>query len=128
MDFFRQNSINKFYNLPDLDDDDYSRIWKEVVDPDEILRELANPNTTWKCSDADVTNFPASGMILDHKSRHHFISAKHIPSSNLSKVIEQAILNYAIQTSLSIDVAKVIRNNILNTLRGSTQVVSGTRR
>lgn len=96
-------------------------MWGMGVDPDEVIRTLAKLGTSWKRSGDDVINFSASGIFTKCKAWYHFVSAKLLPSGNLSEVTkEREILNYAIQRGLSIDVGLGIYNGILHTLHGST--------
>lgn len=51
-----------FYNFPKIDDDEYSRLREEGVDPVEIIQILVQFGTSWKWSETDVINFPTSGI------------------------------------------------------------------
>lgn len=83
---FNRTSINMFYNLLDIDDDQYSRLHEKGVDPNEIIRILDKLDTTWKRSEIDVINFSSSGMTMRCKARCHFIPSKLISSNNKGRV------------------------------------------
>lgn len=54
VDCIYRTSISMFYNLSDVDNDDYSKILEEGLDPGKIMRVLAKTSTTWKWVDTSV--------------------------------------------------------------------------
>ncbi|PON77876.1 hypothetical protein PanWU01x14_022300 [Parasponia andersonii] len=67
-----------------------------------------------------MINFPAIGLRKNANAMHYFISAKLLPSSNISGVTKEwAALNYAILKGLIVDVGKDIQSSILYIARGS---------
>ncbi|PON97548.1 hypothetical protein TorRG33x02_067500 [Trema orientale] len=117
---FHRSTINRYYKLPDIDNDEYCELQDQGVDPEEVIHYLARPGTEWNRSKTDVANFPAVGLNNIPNAMHYFISIKFLPSSSFSEVTnERAILNYAILKGLSIDVGKIIQHNISHILKGT---------
>ena len=67
-------------------------------DVEQIIDYLTNNQGVWRRKIEDeFNNFFASYLTIEARAWHHFISAKLLPSSNLSEVTkEQAILNFTI--------------------------------
>lgn len=119
---FDRVSINRFYHTQDIPNDDYSRLRDEGVNPTTLINTLARAGTEWNRNANAVPNFPASWLTANCKMWHQFITAKLIPSSNISEMTrDRATLNYAIQMEHSIDVGKIIQNSILRIIAGASQ-------
>ena len=117
---FDRTTINKHYNLPDIEGDKYSR-YREQPNTAEVLKFLTNGRVQWKMKGDDVLHFPSSGLAYETKAWHYFISATLLPSGNTYEVTkERAILNYAILKGFSIDVGKIIERSIMDRLKGGT--------
>ena len=117
---FDRTAINRHYRLTNIDDDEYSQ-YRLRPNTNDIIELLTQNRVRWKTTENDVIYFPSSGMNYEIKAWHYFIYAKLLPSGNTYEVKkERAILNYAIQKGLSIDVGRIIETSILDWLRGGT--------
>ncbi|PON55984.1 hypothetical protein PanWU01x14_184510, partial [Parasponia andersonii] len=99
--------VNKFHRLLDIDDDGYSKLWEDGIDPEAIIQFLTYPNMRWKRSQTDVINFPTTGLQRNANVMYYFISPKLLPSRNYCAVTkERVVLNYFILKGLIIDVGE----------------------
>ncbi|WP_353055295.1 hypothetical protein, partial [Escherichia coli] len=74
----------------------------------------AKDGSRWKKNRDKVVNFPRNVLLERSWAWHYFISAKLLPSTHVSDVSkERAILNYAIQKQLSLNVGKIIEQTII---------------
>ena len=106
-------TINAFYNIPHVDDEEYQKL---SVEPNylDIIKCLTNGQGEWKInSEGQVVNFKAKHLIYVPKVWKHFITSRHLPSTNLCEVTkERAILNYDILQDIKFDVGEIIKEAI----------------
>ena len=48
---FSGHAINVFFNLPDIENDDYTAFLAGEIDYQEVLRTIVVPGTQWRMSD-----------------------------------------------------------------------------
>ena len=48
---FSGHAINVFFNLPDIENDDYTAFLCGKIDYKEVLRTIVVPGTQWRMSD-----------------------------------------------------------------------------
>ena len=53
---FSGHAINVFFNLPDIENDDYTAFLGGEIDYQEVLRTIAVSGTQWRMSDDKLTN------------------------------------------------------------------------
>lgn len=54
---FDRTSINMFYSLPNIDNDEYVTYFSDQVNYEEIIGALCKPGTTWKLSHGKPISF-----------------------------------------------------------------------
>ncbi|KAI3453422.1 hypothetical protein Pfo_010085 [Paulownia fortunei] len=106
---FDHSTINAFYGLPDIDDDEYSTYKSNEVTFDEIISTLAYPGAQWTIKDETVITFSSTHLYGVYKVWHSFIGAKLMPTTHLSDLTkERAILLFAIITGKSINIGRTV--------------------
>ena len=111
---FCAKSINKFYNLEPLDAGAFDNLYAAPNYP-EILEVLTNGKREWKLnSEGHVINFKDKHLAYIPKVRHHFITSRLIPTTNVWEVTaKRALLNFTILQDIPFDVGQVIEDVIL---------------
>ena len=108
-------TINSFYHIPHVNDEEYQRL---CVEPNylDIIKCLTSGKGEWKINSVgQVMNFKAKHLTSNPKAWHHFITSRLIPSTNVCEVTkEQAILNYAILQDIKFDVECFVLIRMLN--------------
>lgn len=106
---FDKDAINHFYKLPNYDINEYSTYVRWELDMTDVLQTIARLRAEWKVTSNEFVTLKSSEQSRDNKAWIHFIEVKLIPVSHTSNIRkERAILLYAILSSNSIDVRKVI--------------------
>ena len=115
---FDVSTIKKFYGLKIYLMDEYE-IFRVHPNVKQVIGRLTNDQGLWRWkSEFEVTNFLASFLITEARAWHHFISAKVLPSSNLSEVTkERVVLSYDILTKKTIGVGNLINHSIWTAIR-----------
>ena len=115
---FGSTAINKFYELPDIPDDEshsFHDFLENHVDWEEVINDVCKSETNWKfCATSnEVSIFPTKQLAAFPRAWFYFISAKLMPASHLSSVHRnRAALIHAIINGYPIDVGKVINEAI----------------
>ena len=111
---FSPKAINRFFKLPDIENDEYNQFIAKQIDFEEILQEIAVPGTRWKLSDDKPITFKSIGLTRDCKGWHYFLGARLMPVRHFSDVNkDRAILLYCLMTGKSLDVGKFISSHIV---------------
>ena len=111
---FSAKSINGYYKLEPINLEAYDRLHEQPNYP-EVLRMLTNRQGEWKLnSERHAVHFKAKHLTYIPKVRHHFITSRLIPTTNVCEVMaKRALLNYAIIQDIPFDVGQVIEDAIL---------------
>ena len=59
---FDRTSINKYYSLPNIDNDEYVTYLSDQVNYEELIGALCKIGTTWKLSHGEPVSFKANAM------------------------------------------------------------------
>ena len=112
---FSARSINEFYNLKSVNDEAYNRLQEDPNYP-EGLRMLTNDQGEWKTNnEGHAMHFKAKHLAYIPKVRHHFITSRLIPTTNVWEVTAKLdLLNYAIIQDIPFHLGKVIEDAILH--------------
>ena len=116
---FDRTTINRYYNLPNINNDEYEHMSKGEVNWETIMNALCPGTTTrWVMTQSDaVKSFSGQNMSRSSKAWHYFMCSKFMPITNFSAVSKDRVgLTYAIQMGKSIDVGLIIQKSILNAL------------
>ena len=62
MAVFDQTTINQYFSLPNIDDDEYSTYLFEDLDWEEVITTLCKPRTQWKLSGEEALLFPNNAI------------------------------------------------------------------
>ena len=114
---FDRTTINHYYGLVDIDDDQYQDLLEsEEAKWEEIKNALCKDNVAWKrYTNGGLKNFPGQAMKKITKIWHYFVCAKLQPITNVSAVMKsRAALVYAIIEGMKIDVGLVIQHFIIH--------------
>ena len=111
---FSTESINKFYNLEPINEDDYLRL-QEAPQLPRSDKNAHQGQGGWKTNNkGHAMHFKSKHLAYIPKVWHHFITSRLIPTTNVCKVTaKHALLNYAIIQDIPFDVGQVIENVIL---------------
>ena len=111
---FSEKSINRYYNLEQVNPEAYDRLHEHPNYP-EVLKMLTNGQDEWKLnSEGLVVNFKAKHLAYIPKLWHHFITSRLILTINVCEVMaKRALLNYANIQDIPFDVGRVIEDAIL---------------
>ena len=86
---FDRATINAFYQIPHLDDEEYQRL-NEEPNYMEIIKCLSNGQGQWKVnSKGKVVNFKVKYLTYVPKTWHHLITSKLLPSTNVCEVTKE---------------------------------------
>ena len=78
---FDSETINNFYNLPNVDNEAYEKLSNEP-NYKEIIKCLTNDQERWKINcESQVVNFKAKGLLYIPKVWHHFITSRILPTT-----------------------------------------------
>ena len=117
---FDRTTINRHYNLPNIDNDEYERMLQDEVNWETIMNALC-PGTVnrWVLTQSGhLKSFPGKNLARSSKAWHYFVCSKFMPTTNHSAVSkDRAGLTYAIQIGKSIDVGMIIQRSILKALK-----------
>ena len=110
---FYSEIVNRFYNLPNVNDEDYQRLF-EIPDYGKIITSLTNGQAQWKKnSKGHAATFKAKHFLYVPRVWHHFITSQILPSTNVCKVTkEKATLNYVVLKDIKFNVGKIIEKAI----------------
>ena len=114
---FDRTTINHYYGLDDLQDDQYQDLLKsEEAKWEEIKNALCKEPVAWKrYTNGGLKSFPGQAMKKIAKIWHYFVCAKLQPTTNVSAVMKsRAALVYAILEGMKIDVGLVIQHSIIH--------------
>ena len=105
---FDSETINRFYNLPNVNDEDYQRLL-ERPNYAEIIISLIDGQAQWKTNSQDhAVNVNAKHLLYVPRVWHHFITSWILPSTNICEVTkERATLNYVILKHIQFNVGKI---------------------
>ena len=111
---FNGKAINRFFKLPDIENDGYTQFIGKQVDFEEIIHEIAVPGTTWKLTDDRPITFKSIGLTKNCKALHYFLGARLMPVRHFSDINkDRAILLYCLMTGKSLDVGRFISSHIV---------------
>ena len=112
---FSAESINSFYSLDHVPSEPFNWLY-EHPDYPEVIRVLTNGRGEWKINSAGhAIHFKAKHLAFIPKVRHHFITSRLIPTTNVCEVTaKRALLNYATIQDIPFDVGQVIEDAILH--------------
>lgn len=111
---YSPTAINKFYDLPDIMDDSYSRS-EHDLNSEAILRVIASPGGQWAFNENPLLQkMPSKFLNFEMKAWHRFIGAKLFPTKHFSTIdVLYGNLVRAIETyDDTIDVGKIINKSI----------------
>ena len=117
---FDWTTINRHYNLPNINNDEYERMLQDEVNWETIMNALCpGIATRWVLTQSgNIKSFPGKNMARSSKAWHYFVCLKFMPTTNHSAVSkDRAGLTYAIQVGKSIDVGMIIQRFILKALK-----------
>lgn len=118
---FDHSTINRFYKLPNIDNDEYSTYINDELNLEQVLETIGRPGAQWTMRGDDPLSFQTSELNNLNKAWLSFIGAKLKPVTHYSDVNkDRAILLYAIVTGKSIDVGRIIQQSIRHSRRAST--------
>lgn len=83
---FDRSTINRFYGLDDIDDDEYSEYLDEHLDCEEVLKFLVGSRTEWRLNEGVDVSFMGSALDKHTKAWSYFIGAKLMPVTHFSDV------------------------------------------
>ena len=79
-------AINVFYELSDIENDDYSRS-EDNLDPDEILKVVGSPGANWRFNENPLQLIMESKfMDYQMKAWHRFVGAKLLPMKHFATI------------------------------------------
>ena len=112
---FGAKSINQYYNLDPFPFKPFDRLHAQP-DYSEVIRVLTNGQGQWKLnSEGHAVHFQAKHLAYIPKVRHHFITSRLIPMTNVCEVMtKRALLNYVILQDIPFDVGWVIEDAIFH--------------
>ena len=110
---FDSETINRFYNQPNVNDEDYQRLL-ERPNYAEIIKSITDGQAQWKTnSKGHAVNFKAKHLLYVPRVWHHFITSRILPNINVCEVTkERATLNYSILKDIKFNVGKMIKEEI----------------
>ena len=115
-------AINAFYELPDIEDDAYSRS-EDNLDPDAILRVVGSRGATWRFNEnPHQLTMESKYMDYEMKTWHRFVGAKLLPTKHFATIdIHCANLIRAIESQdcETINVGRVIQNSIMRSVQNT---------
>ena len=117
---FDRTTINKYYNLPNIDNDGYEHMLQGSINWETIMNALCPGTITrWNLTQSRaIKTFPGKNMSKSSKAWHYFVCSKFMPTTNFSAVSkDRAGLTYAIKKGKSVDVGLLIQRSILNALK-----------
>ena len=117
---FDRTTINRHYNFPNINNDEYERMLKDDVNWETIMHALCPSIVTrWVLTQSGaIKSFPDKNMARSFKAWHYFVCSKFMPTTNHSAISkDRAGLIYAIQMGKSIDVGLIIQRSILKALK-----------
>ena len=96
-----------------MDNEAYKNLRNEPT-YSKIIKCLTNNQEKWKINhEGQVVNFKAKDLLYIPKVRHHFITSRILPTTNVFEVtMEWDILNFAILHSIKFDMGKIIEEAI----------------
>ena len=102
---FSAESINSFNGLEHVPPGPFDQL-REHPDYPEVIRVLTKGRGEWRINSAGhAVNFKAKHLAYIPKVWHHFITSRHIPTTNVCEVTAQrSLLNFAIIQDSPFDV------------------------
>ena len=107
---FDPSTINRFYGLVDVDDNDYMAL-QGNVNYHKVIIFLTREGTSaqWKMHNGEYRTFPSKHLSHITRVWHYFVLARMTPSTNVSDVSrEQALLLYAIMHNMPIIYSSIL--------------------
>lgn len=113
---FSAESINKLYQLPQFENDEYTVFRQAPVEFDELIEYLCYPEAVWKLSaSGHVMSFQARFLKQAAAAVFLFIIARLMPAKHATDVTkDRAILLYCILKGHTMDVGKIIEASIFH--------------
>lgn len=115
-------AINAFYELPDIEDDAYSRS-EDNLDPDAILRVVGSRGATWRFNEnPHQLTMESKYMDYEMKTWHRFVGAKLLPTKHFASIdihCANLIRALASQGCETINVGRVIQNSIMRSVQNT---------
>ncbi|KAH1038539.1 hypothetical protein J1N35_040282 [Gossypium stocksii] len=111
------NAINKFFELPDVENDEYSSLISNIKPEllQEILKELTVEGSNWTVSKQGTYTCQREYLTPITNVWFYFIRFSLLPSSHGTTILlERMALLYSILTGKTIDVGKIILKEIRN--------------
>lgn len=110
---FTERVINQFFNLTNLDQDEYIQFKRSHYEDNIILLVIAKPDADWAVTKKQKKTIKGTQLTPMARLWQYFLSARLMLESHYSTVThEKAVLLYFIATGKSIDVGDMIWNNI----------------
>lgn len=118
---FDNVAINRYYQLPSIENDEYSHYLDDGPKMNKVLRTIAQLGAKWIVTTNDALKLKSGYLSSDKKVWAHFLYAKMILTKHQSDLTsKRALLLYPILIRKSIDIGKVIKESILHCIQGST--------
>ena len=96
---FSGHVINAFFNLSDIENDDYTAFLSGKIDYQEVLRTITVLGTQWKMSNDKLVTFPSIGLTRECKAWYYFLAATLMLVRHFNDINkERAVLLYSIIT------------------------------
>lgn len=121
---YSSKTINRYYKLKDISNDGFTSFFfrktsygglklKEDLKEREMIDLLCKPGSSWNVSRGSYQAFPMTIMSKESRFWHYFICARLMPTTSNSIVhLPRALLNFAIQSGLSINIGRIIHGYI----------------
>ncbi|KAJ4718832.1 Retrovirus-related Pol polyprotein from transposon opus [Melia azedarach] len=123
---FSSRAINTYYGILSIDEgeDLYDAFWRDDESYTMIIENLCVPGTKWlrgKGNSSKLITFLENTLNRYAKAWHKFICSNLMPTSHLNVVtMKRAALLYCICAEITIDIWKVIRNSLVESIEAKT--------
>ena len=107
--------LNVYFGVRDIPDDQYTRFASGELDHDTIKASLCAPGTIRANPGDEKSSVLAGKLRKKAKVWLNFVMAKLLPTTHVTEVtIERLIFVFALISGLSIDVGRIIHEQIYN--------------
>ena len=111
---FSGHAINVFFNLPDIENDDYTAFLGGEIDYQEVLRTIVVPSTQWKMLDDKPVTFPSIGLTRECKAWYYFLAVRLVLVRHFNDINkERVVLLYSIVIGKSLYLGKFLSSHII---------------
>ena len=113
-----RSTINAYYGLVNIENEGYLEVLEDVP-YDGILDALCVDGADWKLNKEGMhVSFPQHALRKYPRAWYHFLVARLMPAQHISDVIrDRAILLYAIMVRHSVDVGRIIEQQMQISVR-----------